>query len=187
MPKLHIVICSTRPGRVGPSVAAWIHEFALQHGKFEVSLVDLADFNLPVFNEPEHPRLKKYHHEHTKQWSTIVESADAFVFVTPEYNYGPPPALLNALNYLFMEWNYKAAGFVSYGGAGAGLRAVQMEKLTLTTLKMMPILEAVGISMVAQHLDANKKFTPTEFHTKSATAMLDELLRWTNALKALRP
>ena len=186
-PKLHIVICSTRPGRVGPSVAAWIHEFAITHGKFDVALIDLADFNLPVFDEPEHPRFKKYQHEHTKKWSASVESADAFVFVTPEYNYGPPPSLLNALNYLYMEWNYKAASFVSYGGGGGGLRAVQMEKLTLTTLKMMPVLEAVTIPMVTHHLDAGKKFTPNDSHTKSAQTMLDELLKWTNALKVMRP
>jgi NAD(P)H-dependent FMN reductase len=186
IPKLHVVICSTRPNRVGPSVAAWIHGFALEHGKFNVELIDLANFDLPVFDEPEHPRLKKYQHEHTKKWSASVEAADAFVFVTPEYNFGPPPSLLNALNYLYVEWNYKPATFVSYGGISGGLRAVQMEKQTLSALKMVAVLESVTIPMVAQQLDANRKFTPTDAQSRSATAMLDELLRWANALKVLR-
>src|ERR1044072_4349009 len=122
-PRLHTVICSTRPTRVGPSVATWFHEFAVQHGQFDAALVDLAEFDLPVFNEPEHPRLQKYQHEYTKKWSASVKAADAFVFVTPEYNYGPPPSLLNALDYLFWEWQYKAVGLVGYGGISGGGRS----------------------------------------------------------------
>lgn len=183
--KLHVVICSTRPGRVGPAVARWFHEAAVRHGKFDVALVDLADFDLPVYDEPKHPRLQQYAHEHTKRWAQSVAAADAFVFVTPEYNFGPPPSLLNALNYVYLEWHYKPAGFVSYGGVSGGLRAVQMEKLTLTTLKMAPIVESVTVPMVPQHL-ADGTFTPNELHTSSATAMLDELVRWAAALKPLR-
>jgi len=123
-PKLHIIICSTRPGRVGPSVAQWAYDAAVAHGGFEPVLVDLASFGLPVFDEPEHPRLGKYQHAHTKAWSASVAAADAFVFVTPEYNFGPPPALVNALNYLSREWQYKPAAFVSYGGHSGGMRAV---------------------------------------------------------------
>lgn len=185
MSKLHVIITSTRPGRLGPVVAHWFHKYAIQHGKFEVGLVDLADFNLPILDEPKHPRLKQYQHDHTKAWSASVEAADAFVFVTPEYNYGPPPALLNALNYLYQEWNYKPAAFVSYGGISGGLRAVQMEKLTLTTLKMVPITEQVTIPLFTQHIQEGV-FVPTEMHEKSASDMLDELLRWTEAIKPLR-
>ena len=108
------------------------------------------------------------------------------MFVTPEYNYGPPPSLLNALNYVYKEWNYKPAAFVSYGGVSGGMRAVQMEKLTLTTLKMVPIVEGVLVPMVAQFLDAEKKFQPSELHLASAKILLDELLRWAVALKPLR-
>ncbi len=104
MLKLGVVIASTRPGRVGPSVARWFEERARVHGKFEVQLVDLQEVNLPVFDEPNHPRLAKYERAHSKAWSATVKGLDAFAFVTPEYNYGPPPALLNALNFLFHEW-----------------------------------------------------------------------------------
>lgn len=185
-PKLHTVICSTRPGRVGPAVATWFQDFAARHGKFDAALVDLAEFNLPVYDEPHHPRLRKYQHEHTKAWSASVDAADAFVFVTPEYNFGPPPSLLNALNYVYSEWNYKPAAFVSYGGVSGGMRAVQAEKLTLTTLKMVPIMETVLIPMVQQHLGEGGTFVPNEIHTTSARDLLDELFRWTEALKPLR-
>lgn len=184
--RLHTVIASTRPGRVGPSVAKWFHEQAVQHGKFEAVLVDLAEFNLPILDEPFHPRLQKYQHEHTKRWSASVNAADAFVFVTPEYNYGPPPSLLNALNYLYLEWNYKPAGLVSYGGVSGGLRAAQLEKQTLTALKMMPIPEGVGVPNVAQLLDQDKNFTPNDLIKASVAPMLDELHRWAEALKPLR-
>ena len=182
---LHTIVCSTRPGRVGLPVALWFHEIARQHGGFEAVLVDLAEFNLPIYDEPKHPVLQQYEHEHTKRWSASVSAADAFVFVTPEYNYGPPPSLLNALNYVYKEWNYKPAAFVSYGGVSGGLRAVQIEKHTLTTLKMVPLVEAVTIPMVAQHMSEGR-FTPKEVHQTSATAMLNELARWAEALKPLR-
>jgi NAD(P)H-dependent FMN reductase len=127
-PLLHTVIVSTRPGRIGPPIAHWFHDFATQHGKFETKLIDLADFNLPIYDEPSHPKLHKYEHEHTKRWSESVAEADAYVFVTPEFNFCPPPSFVNALNYLYREWNYKPCGFVSYGGVSGGMRAVQMEK-----------------------------------------------------------
>lgn len=184
-PKLHVVVCSTRPGRVGLPVGRWFHETARRHGGFDAALVDLADFDLPIYDEPKHPRLQQYEHAHTKRWSESVAAADAFVFVTPEYNYGPPPSLVNALNYVYTEWNYKPAGLVSYGGMSGGLRATQAEKLTLLALKMVPINEAVTIQMVAQRV-ADGVFTPLEPHTASAATMLDELLRWTQALRPLR-
>ena len=186
-PRLNVIICSTRPGRVGKAVGDWFDGVARQHGGFDVELVDLAEMNLPIYDEPKHPRLKQYEHEHTKRWSASVDSADAFVFVTPEYNHGPPPSLVNALNYVYVEWTYKPAGFVSYGGVSGGMRAVQSEKLALTSFKMVPILETVLIPMVPQHIDkATGSFQPNEIHQSSATMMLDELLRWAKALKPLR-
>ncbi|HNZ90195.1 MAG TPA: NAD(P)H-dependent oxidoreductase [Acidovorax sp.] len=185
-PVLHIIICSTRPSRVGPAIAQWTQQAALSNDQFDAQVVDLASFNLPVFDEPEHPRLQKYQHAHTKAWSASVQAADAFVFVLPEYNFGPPSALLNAMNYLVREWQYKPAAFVSYGGMSGGLRAVQVTKQLLTTLKIMPMLEAVAIPNVGQHLDAQKTFVPNDLHTSSATAMFDELYRWTQAMKPLR-
>ena len=185
-PKLNVIICSTRPGRVGPIIAEWFYRVALEHGKFDVELVDLAAFNLPVYDEPNHPHRQNYHHEHTKKWAASVASADAFVFVTPEYNYGTPPALLNALTYVYYEWNYKPAGFVSYGGIFGGGRAVQMTKMTLNTLKMVPILEAVVVPWFSKQIDAKKHFTPNEIQAGAATGMLDELFRWAEAVKPLR-
>ena len=106
------------------------------------NLIDLADFNLPVYDEPLHPRLQKYEHAHTRAWSESVNAADAYVFVTPEYNFSAPPSsLVNALNFVYKEWNYKPAAFVSYGGVSGGLRSVQMAKQIVTALKMMPMTE----------------------------------------------
>jgi len=184
--KLTIIICSTRPGRVGPSVARWFHDFAVRHQKFDATLVDLAEFNLPVYDEPKHPRLRDYQHEHTKRWSQSVAAADAYAFVSPEYNYGPTPALLNALNYVYAEWNYKACGFVSYGGLSGGLRAVQLTKQVVTTLKMMPVVEGVAVPMVATLLDESKAFKSNDLIDTSATQMLDELHKWATALKTMR-
>lgn len=183
--KLHTIICSTRPNRVGPQIAAWFDAIAQAHPGFDAKLVDLAAFGLPVFNEPQHPRMRLYEHDHTKVWSASVDAADAFVFVTPEYNYGPPPAFTNAVNYLVHEWGYKPAAFVSYGGASGGLRAVQMEKLLLTSVKVMPIPEAVALPMFPQHLGSGG-FKPPELQHKAAVSMLDELARWAAALKTLR-
>jgi NAD(P)H-dependent FMN reductase len=183
--KLNVITASTRPGRVGQLVADWFAEYARAESAFEVATVDLAEFALPIYDEPNHPRLQKYEHEHTRRWSQSVASADAYVFVMPEYNFGPTPALLNALNYVYVEWNYKPAAFVSYGGFSGGLRAVQMTKQTLTTLKMMPILESVAIPMIGQHLE-NGRFEPEPVHVKSAADLLPELHRWAVALQPMR-
>ncbi|WP_043683735.1 NADPH-dependent FMN reductase [Castellaniella defragrans] len=184
--KLQVIICSTRPGRVGPAVARWFHEFARSHGRFDAALVDLADFNLPLYDEPVHPRMQQYAHDHTKRWSASVAGADAYAFVTPEYNYSPPPALVNALDFVYKEWNYKPCGFVSYGGVSGGLRAAQAAKLQVTTLKMMPMAEGVAVPMVAKHIQDNGEFASNELIDASATTLLDELLRWATALKTMR-
>ncbi len=186
MLKLHTIICSTRPGRVGPAVGRWFNDFATRHGKFQALLVGLADFNLPVYDEPHHPRQQNYEHEHTKAWAASVAAADAYVFVTPEYNYGPPPSFVNALNYVYHEWNYKPCGFVSYGGVSGGLRAVQLEKQLVTTLKMMPMVEGVAIPNVWQLLSEQGELQSNELIDDSAVTMLDELHKWATALKAMR-
>jgi len=185
-PVLRIIIGSTRPGRIGPSIAAWIAERAIEHGGFDVQVTDLAELNLPMLDEPNHPRLRQYTHEHTRNWSAVVDASDAFIFVTPEYNYGFNAALKNAIDYLFHEWHNKAAGIVSYGGVAAGTRATQMLKQVVTALKIMPVPEAVNIPFVAQHLDEDRRFKSTELIDASATAMLDEVLRWTESLALLR-
>lgn len=187
MPRLGVVIASVREGRVGLPIAQWFIERAQQHAKFEVEVVDLKTVDLPVFAERHHPRLQKYENDKQKEWSATVAALDAFVFVTPEYNNGTSPALLNAFDYLFVEWNYKPTAFVSYGGISAGLRAVQMTKLTISALKMVTIVEAVNIPFVAQAIDREAgKFNATDQHDRSATVMLDELYRWSQALATLR-
>ena len=188
MPHLQVITVSTRPTRKGPAIAEWFVGRAREHGKFEVEPVDLAQVKLPLFDEPKHPRFGEYAHEHTRRWSDIVKRADAFVLVTPEYDFGPPASIINALQYLVKEWAYKPLGFVSYGGVSAGSRSVNTLKITVTALKMMPMVEAVAIPFFAQHFDAESgKFAPPDVQDDAAVVMLDELLRWTEALKALRP
>jgi NAD(P)H-dependent FMN reductase len=160
-------------------------ERARQHAGFDVELLDLKIINLPIFAERIHPRLRQYESEQQKAWSATIAGIDAFVFVTPEYNYSTAPALLNALDYLSAEWAYKPVAFVSYGGVSGGLRAVQMAKLTVTALRMVPIVEAVNIPFVARLVE-DGAFTHTDVHDTSAAAMLDELVRWAGALAPLR-
>lgn len=187
MLKLQIIIASTRPSRKGPLVAQWIFERAQNSADFEVELIDLAQVNLPLFDESNHPRLQKYEHEHTLRWSATVARADAFIFVTPEYNYGAPPSLINALCYLSKEWSEKPAAFVSYGGVSGGTRAVQMCKQTLTTLGVMPLPQAVSIPFFTEHIDAaSNQFVAQPVQNQSADTMLTALARWGKALKTMR-
>ncbi|KAB0679391.1 NADPH-dependent FMN reductase [Aureimonas leprariae] len=182
---LAVVTVSTRPGRKGPLVAEWFAAHAREHGKFDAAAIDLADFALPVFDEPEHPMKGIYHHEHTKRWSAAIAPADAVAFVMPEYNHGPSPAFTNAVNYLHREWQYKPVGFVTYAGVSGGTRAALMAKPLMVTVKAMPIPEAVAIPAFFEHLGPNG-FEPKEPHRNSATQMLDELAKWAGALKPLR-
>lgn len=186
MPRLQIIVVSTRPGRKGPVVAQWFEQQARAHGAFDVEVVDLAEVALPMFDEPEHPRLRKYHHAHTRAWSEIVARGDAYVFVSPEYNYSTPPSLLNALDYLVHEWAYKPAGFVTYGGISGGLRAAQASRLAVSSFRIVPILEAVMIPMFATRIGADGRFTSDELLDTSAATMLTELGRWESALRVLR-
>ncbi|MGH9467415.1 MAG: NADPH-dependent FMN reductase [Terriglobales bacterium] len=157
-PRLHVIVCSTRAGRVGISVARWFHGFAQQYGKFEVESADLTSFSLPVYDEPVHPARQDYRHEHTERWSAGVAAADAYIFAMPEYGYSPPPSLVNALDCVCREWNYKPCGFVSYGGVSGGLRAAQAVKMQVTTLKMMQMVEGATVPMVAGHVNGEGRF-----------------------------
>jgi NAD(P)H-dependent FMN reductase len=185
-PTLQIIIASTRPGRVGPSVAAWFYDHAIKNGSFEVELIDLAEVNLPMFDEPKHPRFGQYVHQHTKDWSATISRGDAYVFVVPEYNFGFNAAIKNAIDYLNKEWQYKPLGFVSYGGVAAGTRAVQMLKQVTSALKMVPMTDAVHIPFVAQFLDEERVLQPNEIMENSAVALLNELSRWAPAAALLR-
>lgn len=185
-PTLQIIIGSTRPGRVGPTVAAWFRDRAVADGRFDVELIDLAEVGLPLLDEPAHPRLRQYSHQHTKDWSATISRGDAYVFVTPEYNYGFNAATKNAIDYLHHEWHHKPVGFVSYGGVAAGTRAVQMLKQVVTTLRMVPVFDSVNIPFVQQFLNLSGVFQPNDMLEEAATTMLGELARLSGALSPLR-
>jgi NAD(P)H-dependent FMN reductase len=186
MPTLMIVIASTRPGRVGLPVGRWFEGRAREHGGFAVEVADLAELRLPFMDEPNHPRLGEYTKQHTKDWSASVQAADAFAFVMPEYNHSFTAPLKNAIDFLHQEWQHKPVGLVSYGGVAAGTRAVQALKPVLLAVKLAPLYEAVSIPFVAQFIDDEGVLQPNEVMDQSADAMLDELLRMGDALRALR-
>lgn len=187
MYKLKIISSTVRPGRKGPVIANWIAETAEATGNFEVEVLDLGEINLPLMNEAAHPVMRQYEHEHTKQWSAKIDEADAFIFVTTEYDYSYPAPLKNALEYLVHEWAYKPAGLVSYsGGAFAGVRAIMSLKTDLLSLRTIALHESVNIPSVNQFINEDGVFTPNELVSKSAQTMLTQLLRWTKGLKAIK-
>jgi NAD(P)H-dependent FMN reductase len=183
--KLAVIVVSTREGRVGDVVGRWFLQYAQEHAGFEVELLDLKEVNLPLLDEPKHPLMHDYQFEHTKRWSALIEPADAIVFVTPEYDYFVPGALVNAIDYLSQEWRYKPVGFVGYGGISGGLRAIQAAKPLMTSVKMMPLPESVSVHFVQNNI-AEGIFTPERKHQDMARLMLDELVKWATALQPLR-
>jgi NAD(P)H-dependent FMN reductase len=187
MPRLLIIIASTRPGRIGLPVGRWFEQRARAQGAFELEVVDLAELGLPLMDEPNHPRLRQYTNEHTRRWSAMVEAADAFALVMPEYNHSYTAPLKNAIDYLHEEWNNKPVGFVSYGGVAAGARAVVALEPVLVVLQMRPLALAVQIPFVAQFLDEEGEIHGNEVMDQTADAMLAELERlavWHRRLRA---
>jgi NAD(P)H-dependent FMN reductase len=182
--KIAIVLGSTRPGRNGEAVSHWMYEIAKKRSDGYFELVDIRDFNLPLLDEPIPPSMGQYTKDHTKIWSAKIDSFDAYVFVTAEYNHGIPGALKNAIDFLFKEWNNKVAGFVSYGGTG-GVRAVEQLRLVMTELMVATVRTQVQLSL---HTDFENftKFKPAPFQEKVANTMLDEVIAWGGALKVLR-
>jgi NAD(P)H-dependent FMN reductase len=184
--RLVIIVGSTRPGRAGQAVAEWFIEQARQDGGFAVDVADLAEIDLPLLDEPEHPRFGRYRHQHTKEWSRRIELADAIVVITPEYNHGYPATVKNALDYLHAEWADKPIAFVSYGGVSGGTRAVAQLKTVVTALRMVPIVESVNIPFFTERIDDSGDFHPNEVTEHAADAVLDELARLDSALRPLR-
>lgn len=152
---------------------------------FEVEVVDLAEVGLPLLDEPNHPAERDYQHEHTRRWSASVAAADAFVLVMPEYNVGFTAPLKNALDYLYAEWHHKPVGFVSYGMTSAGLRAVEMVKPVLVSLKMAPVHTAVSVPL-RHRMDEYGVLRPDEVMREAAHQLLTELTRLTDVLAPLR-
>jgi NAD(P)H-dependent FMN reductase len=186
MYKLKIIFASVREGRKGISIAEWVKDAVGNDQRFQTEFIDLKEENLPFMDEPNHPRLKNYVHEHTKKWSAKIDDADAFIFVTPEYNYGYPGVLRNALEYLHSEWQYKPAGIVSYGGVSAGTRSANALKADLISLKVPALSEMVNIPMFTQFIKEDGKFHPTEASTKAIELVLNELARWCKGMKVIR-
>jgi len=185
-PNLRIIVASTRPTRVGGAVGAWVREMAEAHGEFAVQVTDLRALDLPLMNEPHHPSQQNYTKDHTKAWSADIAAADAFVLVMPEYNFSFTAPLKNALDYLQKEWMHKPVGIVSYGGISGGLRAVTTIQSVFLALSLHPVKPAVTIQFVASMIGEDNTFTPTDSILRSATPMLDELLRYEAALRPLR-
>ena len=184
MLRVAIITGSTRPGRNNEAVARWVHGIAKTRADAAFELVDIADYNLPLLNEPVPPSMGQYNHAHTKTWAAKIGSFDAYVFVTPEYNHGTSAALKNAIDYLYREWNNKAAGFVSYGSAG-GARAVEHLRLVMGELMVADVRAQVMLSLFTD-FENFSKFRPDPRHDAEVNTMLDQVISWGGALKTLR-
>lgn len=184
MIKIGIIVGSTRPGRKAEAVARWVHGIAEKRGDAEFEVVDIQDFNLPLLDEPVPPSMGQYSKPHTKAWAAKIAAFDAYVFVTPEYNHGTSGALKNAIDFLYAEWNNKAAGFVGYGSAG-GVRAVEQLRLVMGELQVADVRAQVMLSLYTD-FENFTTFKPAAHHEKSVNAMLDQLIAWGGALKTVR-
>jgi len=189
MTRIMVVVGSVRPGRIGLPIAEWVRDAIGEvHAEepLQIDFADLAAIGLPLMDEPNHPRLHDYTQQHTKDWSARVEHADAFVFVTPEYNHSFSPALKNALDYLSDEWFRKPVGFVSYGGVSAGTRGVIALKPAVVGLGLVPAAVAVELPYAAKQIGDDGQFEPTELQEKQLTAVTTELVALATALRPLQ-
>jgi NAD(P)H-dependent FMN reductase len=186
MTNLKIITSTTRPSRKGILVANWFTNLAQEAGKFSVELIDLAEVNLPLLDEPNYPNQQQYQHEHTKRWSAKIDAADAFIIVLAEYNNGFPAPIKNAMDFLFKEWMYKPISFVSYGGISGGIRSMQMLKQVVAAMHMLILTESVNIPFFNKFFNNQGEFVPDEHIIKSAQVMLVELERYCQASKILR-
>jgi NAD(P)H-dependent FMN reductase len=186
MTKIGIILGSTRPGRRGAAVARWVLENAATRSNADYELVDLADVPLPNLDERLSPTLGLYEHEHTRAWAATVARFDGYVFVTPEYNHSIPGVLKNALDFVYGEWNDKAAGIVSYGGGDpGGARGAEQLRLILGELQIADVSGQVALSFRTDFTDA-KEFTPASWQAHDLSKMLDQVESWSRALKPVR-
>jgi NAD(P)H-dependent FMN reductase len=184
-PTLQVIVSSTRPGRIGLPIGEWFRDAAVAHGAFDVELIDLAEVALPFFDEPKHPKMGDYVHQHTRDWSATISRGDAFVIVMAEYNHGFTAVLKNAIDFLSNEWAYKPVAFVSYGGVSAGTRAVHAFKPIASAVKLVPLFENVAIPFAQQHL-VDGAVVPTESMERGAVTVLEELVKVTAMLRPRR-
>ena len=186
MIKIKIIAGSTRPGRFNTQPTKWLAQIAKSRGDMEVEVLDLAMINLPMLDEAKPAMMKDYEHEHTKKWSAMIDEADGFVIVTPEYNHSVPGALKNAIDFLNQEWAYKPVGFVSYGSQAGGSRAVEHLRGIAGELKMFDIRDQVMFPSYWENLNDKGEYQFNERHTGTATAMLDVLAHWAKVMKVGR-
>ena len=182
--KIGIIIGSTRPGRNGEQVARWVLENASERTAADYEIVDLLDYNLPHLDEAVPASMGMYANEHTKAWAAKIDSLDGFVFVTPEYNHSTSGALKNAIDFVYAEWNNKAAGFVSYGSAG-GTRAVEHLRLIVGELQIADVRAQLSLSF-ATDFEGYKTFTPAPQQTAALNVVLDQVESWSGALQGVR-
>src|SRR5579864_2367125 len=184
MLKIGIIVGSTRPGRKAGAVAKWAHDILKGRKDAEFEMVDIEDYKLPLLDEPVPPSMHKYSKAHTMAWSEKIASLDAYIFVTPEYNHGTSAALKNAIDFLYHEWNNKAAGFVGYGGTG-GVRAVENLRLVMGEIKIADVRAQVALSMWTD-FENFTTFKPHEQHDKAVHSMADEVIAFCTAQKTIR-
>lgn len=184
MVKIAVIIGSTRPGRNGEQVARWVLENAQKRTDAQFELVDIKDYNLPLLDEPVPALFHQYSQGHTKKWAEKIAQFDGFIFVTPEYNHAISGALKNALDYLYAEWNNKAAGMVAYGGVG-GARAVENLRLILGELQIADVRTAVHLSLFTD-FENFSVFKPAPVQADTLKTLLDQLVSWSTALKTVR-
>ncbi len=184
MLKVGIILGSTRPNRNGEAVAKWVLDQVQGRSDAGYELVDIKDFDLPLLDEPIPPSMGKYSQPHTKRWAEKIASLDAFVFVTPEYNHSTSGALKNAIDFLYREWNNKAAGFVSYGSAG-GARAVEHLRLIMAEVQIADVRAQVMFSLATDFKNYSE-FTPDPRHEKELDVMVQQLLAWGEAMRTVR-
>lgn len=184
MVRIGIIIGSTRPGRVGESVARWVYEVASRRSDAEFELVDVKSFELPVFDEPVPPAMGQYSKDHTKKWAAKIASFDAFIFVTPEYNHSIPGALKNAIDFIYAEWNNKVAGIVSYGSAG-GVRAAEHLRQVLGEVQIADVRANVMLSLFTD-FENFSVFKPAKNHEKTIDTMINQIVSWGTEMKNVR-
>lgn len=186
MVTIKIIAGSTRPGRFNGQPAEFVYNIARARKDMEAELVDLKEVNLPLLDEAVPASMGKYSHEHTKRWADIIGQSDGFVFVTPEYNHSYSPALKNAIDYLYKEWNYKPVSFVSYGSLAGGARAVEHLRGVAGEVKMYDLREQILLPNYWENLDGEGKYRFGERHKRAVSSMLDGLVFWSNIMKEAR-
>jgi NAD(P)H-dependent FMN reductase len=184
MTRIAIILGSTRPGRNGEAVARWVAEHARKRTDAEFELVDVADFHLPLLDEPIPPSMGQYQMAHTKAWAAAIAGFDGYVFVTAEYNHGVPGALKNAIDFLYKEWNNKAAGFVSYGSAG-GARAVEHLRGIMAELQIADVRAQVMLPLTTD-FEGFRTFRLGPGRVEQLATMLDQVVAWSVALRTVR-